>query len=119
MSAITATKTALKIANVIGSKVVWGPMADGDTVALGQASLAPGFRGSFQVEGTFDAADTLSLQGSNDGVNWHTLIATDGSALAFTAADVRHVAACPLYVIPALTGGGTTSSLTITAILAK
>ena len=68
---------------------------------------------TFQVTGTFGGA-TCTLQGSNDGTNWHTLTAKSGtSGMAYTSAAVHSCNETPLFVRPNITGG-TGSSITVT-----
>lgn len=56
------------------------------------------------VDGTFGGS-TVSLEGSNDGTNWHPLTAVGGSAITFTAGGVAVIAENTLFVRPSVAGG--------------
>jgi hypothetical protein len=62
---------------------------------------------AFQVTGTFGAA-TVTLQGSNDGTNWHPLTRKGAGTnnLAFTSANLQNAWENPAY-IRAISSGGT------------
>ena len=50
---------------------------------------------------------TLELQGSNDGTNWATLTDVHDTALSIIVdGNLYQVAEVPIYVRPAITGGG-------------
>ena len=91
----------------------WAPLtttnADGDPVA---------FQGSgdrtVQVQGTFGSGGSVTLQGSNDGTNWRTLVDPQGSAITATSAILSAIEQCPVFVRPFVTAGDGTTSLTVT-----
>lgn len=65
--------------------------------------------------GTFGAAGSVQLEGSNDGVNWFKL-----SAAALTSAGAFGSLASteqPLYIRPNATAGDNTTSLTVVAVV--
>ncbi len=66
-----------------------------------------------QVEGTFGGA-SVSLQGSNDGVNYHTLTDPQGNALTFSAPGLETVMELPFFIKPTLSGGDGTTSVVVT-----
>jgi hypothetical protein len=89
----------------------WPNMGNADT---GTAQSAGALSDkSVQVEGTFAAA-TVTIQGSNDGVNWETLRDPAGVALTFTAVGQKQILENTRYQRPVTTGGaGSTITVTI------
>ena len=69
-----------------------------------------------QVSGTFGAAGSVSIQGSNDGSNWAVLNNAQGTAATFTAAGIKQIVELPRYVRPFVTAGDGTTSLTVTMV---
>lgn len=69
---------------------------------------------SVQVQGTFGAA-TVVIEGSNDGVNYHTLRDPQGVTLSFTQAGLKQVLESCLY-IRAKSSGGTGTEVVVTLI---
>jgi len=84
-------------------KVLWETVTCGDTGE--EVEVADWVdQVYFQATGTFNAA-TLTFQGSNDGTNYFSLVAPDGStALTLTAAGGKPCAHLPRYVRPSLSG---------------
>lgn len=67
----------------------------------------------WQGTGTFGGA-TLSLQGSNDNVNWFSLSnAAGGATVALTASGAATTIENPLYVRPNLTVVGIGATVTV------
>lgn len=64
----------------------------------------------FTATGTFGAAGSIQLEGSNDGVNWFKL-----SPAALTAAGSFTLAVneCPKYIRPNCTAGDGTTAITV------
>lgn len=91
---------------------VWGPMANGDT---GKAVYFADYSDkTFQVKGTFGAAGSVSLEGSNDGgTTWAALHDPQGNNIAQTAASMEVIAENPLLVRPNVTAGDGTTALTV------
>jgi hypothetical protein len=90
--------------------IVQWTLTDADTAT--EVSLAEYADRSVQVQGTFGGA-TITIQGSNDGTNWHTLNDFEGDALSFTSAGLRMIAEPTAYIKP-VTAGGSSSSVVIT-----
>ncbi|MBV8666728.1 MAG: hypothetical protein JO269_09610 [Burkholderiaceae bacterium] len=67
---------------------------------------------SIQIEGTFGGA-TVTIQGSNDGVNWETLRDPGSVALTFTSAGLKQVLEMTYY-LRAITAGGSGTAVTVT-----
>jgi hypothetical protein len=72
-----------------------------------------------QVSGTFGAAGSVTLEGSNDGVTYATLADPQGNALTITAAKLEQVLELPRYVRPRVTAGDGTTSLTVTICMRR
>ena len=66
-----------------------------------------------QVGGTFGAAGSVQLEGSNDGTTWFILHDPSSAALTFTAAGLKEVLENPLYIRPNVTAGDGTTALTV------
>lgn len=67
---------------------------------------------SIQVTGTFGGA-SVTIGGSNDGVNYHALTGTDGNALTLTAACLKQIVELPVFIKPRVFGGDDTTNLTV------
>lgn len=67
-----------------------------------------------QVTGTFGAAGSVTLEGSNDGSSWFTLSKMSGGPATFTAAGGSQILDNPLFVRPNVTAGDGTTDLTVT-----
>lgn len=90
----------------------WTPLLNGD---VGDAFELSDFADkSVQVDGTFGVGGSVTLQGSNDLVNWYALSDPQGVALTFTAAGLKAVGPATRYVRPNVTAGDGTTSLTVT-----
>lgn len=85
---------------------VWESLGNADTGT--SIEMVQGSDKSVQVVGTFGGA-TVSLQGSNDGVNYITLTDPQGNALAFTTQSLEAVVEHTRYVRVITTGGTGTS----------
>lgn len=98
--------------------VSWATLANGDTgypVAYGGAGAR-----SIQIEGTFGTGGNVIIEGSNDGVNYHTLNDLAGSALAtITAAGIYFIQGEVRYVRPRVSAGDGTTALTATLVVLK
>lgn len=104
---------------------VGSPVGDGGAVVNAAGSSQPGISGcvdrSFGVTGTLGGA-TVTIEGSNDGTNFQTLItpATSGT-VPFIPSTTTTAAMLPVNVpvvqIRPRTSGGTTTALTVTAFL--
>jgi pyruvate/2-oxoacid:ferredoxin oxidoreductase alpha subunit len=93
------------------SLTTWDSVAAGDTCTAFVLSVYSDR--VVQVEGVFGGA-SVALQGSNDGVNYHTLTDPQGNALSFAAGGLETVMELPYYIKPLLSGGDGTTNLTIT-----
>jgi hypothetical protein len=71
---------------------------------------------SVQFAGTFGGA-SVSLQGSNDGVNWHILSDPFGAPITKTTGSLVAVTEMTRYVRPLVSGGDGTTAITCTLFL--
>lgn len=76
---------------------------------------------SVQVSGTFGAGGSVTIQGSNDGINWNTLHSPSGTSepLTFTTAGLLEVLENTQYIRPIVTAGDGTTSLTVNLLSAS
>lgn len=93
----------------------WGSvtgMANGDTGA--PVSLPGHADRTMQVTGTFGSGGSVTLQGSNDGVNYYALNNPSGTAIAVTSAGIVACIEPVVWIRPAVTAGDGTTSLAVT-----
>jgi hypothetical protein len=74
---------------------------------------------SVQIEGTFGAAGSVSLEGSNDASNYEILHDLSTNALTFTAAGLKAVGDNTNFVKPKVTAGDGTTSLNVSLWVRK
>lgn len=97
--------------------ITWSGLLNGDNGAPAQwVEFADR---CFQVTGTFGAGGSLTIEGSNDGINWAALADPQGNALTFTAQKVEQALELPRYVRPNVTAGDGTTSLVATLCMRK
>ena len=95
--------------------VTWANVAPGDVcVPVKLPEFDPV---AFQAEGTIGGA-TVTLAGSLDGSNYHTLNDKTGAAISLTAAGMKSVEDHPMYCQPVLTNG-TGSSMTFSLLMVR
>jgi hypothetical protein len=63
--------------------------------------------------GTFGAAGSVTMQGSNDGVNYFPMTDLQANAVTKTAAGMEMLVEAPRYIRPIVTAGDGTTSLTV------
>jgi hypothetical protein len=102
MATRTAVQSSFDSGN--GQSVYWSGLAGG-TADVGDAIQLPAHGAmSVQVGGTFGTS-TLSIQGSNDGTTWTTLVDMQGSNMAFTSAAFKTIRDVPRYIRPSVPSG--------------
>lgn len=122
MSTVPNTSKNIDLQDGAAQSIVWSPLTstnlDGSP-AMGVSGVAFADR-CFQVDGTFGAGATVTLQGSNDEgtpSNWYPLTkAGTGTALTFTTAGgagIGTVNELTRWVRPLLSGGDGTTSLNV------
>ena len=98
--------------SVAGWNLQWAAMANGDT---GIPVTLPGNADrTIQVTGTFGAAGSVAVEGSNDGVNYFALTNPTGTVIAITSAGGAAITEAVQYVRPHVTAGDGTTALIAT-----
>jgi hypothetical protein len=69
-----------------------------------------------QITGTFGAAGSINIEGSNDGSNWFILRDPAGAALTFTSANLKQILEDTRYLRPNVTAGDGTTALTVIVV---
>lgn len=91
--------------------VSWLAVPNGDT---GDAQVTAHYADKcVTVDGTFGVGGSVTIQGSNDGTNWHTLVDPQETDLTFGAAGIEQVLENPLYVRPIVTAGDGTTAIDV------
>lgn len=67
---------------------------------------------SIQIAGAFGGA-SVTIGGSNDGVNYHALTDAAGQPLTLTAGALKSVIELPVWIKPRVFGGDGTTNLTV------
>lgn len=94
-----------------GALITW-TLANGDT---GEPLEGVDFADrTVQISGTFGAAGSCTIEGSNDGAAWFALTDPQGNAITKTAAGLEVIEEGPRYLRPNVTAGDGTTNLTIT-----
>lgn len=107
-----AERTATRDESVHSILITWSGLLNGDTGNWYELP-AHGDR-TFQVEGTFGTGGTVVMQGSNDGVNAHTMTDPQANALSKTAAAMELIQERPRYIRPNITAGDGATNLVVT-----
>lgn len=106
---------AVQFGNNAGVSITWSGLLTTDVGDL--ADFSSFINKTFQVFGTFGAGGTVSIQGSNDGVNWAPLSDSTGAALTLTSSKLmRRTDDIPRYVRPFVNGGDGTTNLTVVCV---
>lgn len=66
-----------------------------------------------QVLGTFGVGGSLTIEGSNNGVDFLALSDPQGNPLTFTSSRIEQVLELPRYVRPRVTAGDATTNLDV------
>lgn len=112
MATISSSKQTLEGADKT-VRVLWEAMGDDDDgtpIIVGERP-----DGSVQPVGTFGGA-TVTLQGSNDGVNWVSLTDEASTAVTFTATGLRmFLPRC--WQVRVITAGGSGTDIDVYMVL--
>lgn len=100
MAIISKTVTPLSTHKDNCHVISWSNLSASDTGEVIEMS-GRGDR-SVQFSGTFGS---ISLEGSNDGINWAVLTDPSGTALTATAATLKQVMECARYMRPKCNSG--------------
>jgi hypothetical protein len=117
-----ATRTPAVTYNPNGNRgvvqVVWTGLLNTD---VGGAVELPNYADrSLQLTGTLGSGGAASIEGSNDGTNWHELSDAEGDQLLLDeASEVRNVMELTRYIRPNITTGDGSTSLTVTMTARK
>lgn len=111
MATITPTRQAIGAGTHL---VTWANIASGDTCEALQ--FVAGADRSAQVTGTFDGA-SVSIEGSNDNINFSALSDPQGNALTFTSTRIENVMEMVRSIRPAVSGGTGSTSLTVSLLM--
>lgn len=90
--------------------VSWSDLANTDTGTPLENPAS--FIRSVQISGTFGVGGSVSIEGSNDGVNWLTLTNPRGVALTFTSPRIETIEQVVRFVRPNVTAGDVSTNLT-------
>ena len=91
--------------------ITWEGLLNGDT---GSPIEMPGSHiRSVQIVGTFGVGGSITIQGSNDGVNYVALTDPQGNALTKTSAGLESVQELTKYIRPSVTAGDGTTDLDV------
>ncbi len=93
----------------------WNTILNTDTGApLDSDGGGPSFADkTVHVKGNFSGPATLVIEGSNDGVTWVTLTDPGGTALSFTAEDLKVILENPREIRPRVTAGDGSTDLDV------
>lgn len=108
--------TATQFGNNAGVSITWSGLLQGDNGDL--ADYSSFINKTFHAFGNFGgSAATVTIQGSNDGVNWAQLSDVVGNALSLTTSKpIRRTDDIPRYVRPLISGGDGTTNLTVICV---
>jgi hypothetical protein len=65
------------------------------------------------ITGTFGAAGSITIQGSNNGTDWFSMTDPQTAAVVKTSAAMEMLVEAPRYIRPLVTAGDGTTSLTV------
>jgi len=102
--------------NDLGSVVaiLWSGLANGDSGE--PVSLAEFSDRSVQIQGTLGSGGTVVIEGSNDGVSYHTLHDIFGSSISVTALGLMGIAEISKWIRARVTAGDGTTDIDVTVI---
>jgi hypothetical protein len=98
-------------------RITWAGLLNGDQGASVDWALYADR--SVQVTGTFGTGGTVTIEGSNDDVNFVPLSDARGNNLAINAAKIEQVEDVSKAIRPNVTGGDGTTDLTVTLFARK
>jgi hypothetical protein len=97
---------------IAGYNLQWAAMANGDTGA--SVALPGAVDRTIQATGNFGAGGSVTLEGSNDGVNYFSLSNPGGAAIALTAAGGSVALGAVQSFRPRVTAGDGTTAIVVT-----
>lgn len=112
----TVTNLGITFDGVQGISVTWVGLTGSDT---GEPVQVTGLNDRCaQVFGTFGSG-ALSIQGSNDQVNFATINNTFAQPLRYTASAILNCTESPRWIRPAMTTASAAASLTVVLICTR
>jgi hypothetical protein len=111
----TRTFTALSL-GTRGILVTWNGLLNGDDGTAFEAGDIT--EATIQATGTFGVGGSITLQASNDGVNWFAATDAANVACTFTAQGGDAPVQTPRYWRPIVTAGDGTTALVAVLMLA-
>lgn len=117
-----ATRTAAVTYNPNGNRglvsVVWSGLLNTD---VGSTVELPGYADrSLQLTGALGSGGTVSIEGSNDGTNWHELGDAEGDQLVLDeASEIRNVMEMTRFIRPKVATGDGSTNLVVTMAARK
>jgi hypothetical protein len=114
-----STKNTISVpnGNMNIRQVVWPGLVNGEAGDPIGPDLDLWSDRSVQVNGTFGTSGTVVWEGSNDGVNYYTLSAPQGTSLSFTSAALKQVLEGVLYARPRVAAGDGTTNIIVSLML--
>lgn len=105
---------AMAIRNDKKVSVTWTGLLQ-STSDVGTGVVLPNVDGlTAQLSGTLGTGGAITMQGSNDGTNWGTLVTADNTAVVLDAiGEMFTIASRPLQVRPNVTAGDGSTDLTL------
>lgn len=97
--------------------VTWAALLNGDDGS--PAELSAYADRTIQLDGTFGAGGSITVQGSNDNSNWFALTDPQGVAITKTAAALKTITEVPRYIRPIVTAGDGTTTLNTRLIVRR
>jgi hypothetical protein len=87
----------------------------GSTTDTGEPAEYPQFNDkTVHVNGTLGVGGSVSIEGSNNNVNWKVLTDPQGNPLTFTAVNmIEQIMECPRYIRPNVTAGDGTTNFNV------
>jgi hypothetical protein len=93
--------------------VHWTSIASGDTATAFAIRARAGEYAAISIGGTFGAA-TVTVEVSQNNVNFYPLKDRDGTTISTTAAALFEFSTAAMYIRPVVTGAGATISCIMT-----
>jgi len=99
-------------------EALWTPLTTANASGTPVSAIEHADR-SAQASGIFGVGGTVTIEGSNDGVNFVPLTDPQGNPIAITVAKVEQISEITQFIRPVLTGGDGTTSITVACVLRR
>jgi len=117
MAERTPTRTPIAGHGESAHIIEWSGLLNGDTGA--PIEMPTSADRSVQFQGTFGVGGTILMEGSNDGVNYHTLTDPQGNALSKTAAGIEQIQEITRYMRPRVSAGDGSTNLVASMLVRR